>query len=278
MNASPAPTVSTTSIGSRRHAHERSADQGPGAVAAERDDGHRRPEPGPAGQHLVDRVAGIEPGDVLVTGLDQVAEGDELLDARTLVMGVAQQRRPQVGVEGDRRVVARLARRSAGPGRRPAAGPCRSSRCAGGRRRPARATRAGPRLRSKVYVATPRVVQPVRSPSACGRPRPSRRRTWTPSRSRCSRICSPRGVRRRCGWPARPRGRAGPGRGRRWPGCPRRARALVPSGETTMSTSASPTTRVSWPSRDGPAAIEGPPGRGCPAGRPGTRHARRCRR
>ena len=114
MNESPAPTVSATwSTRAGASAELAGGAHAVGdAVAATGDDDEPGTQPSPRGHDLGKGLAGIQPVDVVLAGLDDVAQGDELLDPDADLVDRAHDRGADVGVVGDRRVLAGVGERS----------------------------------------------------------------------------------------------------------------------------------------------------------------------
>ena len=228
MNASPAPTVSTTSHGHRARLTCPAARKGEDAVTATGDDD----DLGPAREPVARRRSRpgrrrVEVGEVLVAGLDQMGERERALDLGPRAAGVRLQVGTDVRVVGD-----------GSPGRSQRADPAGDRGVAGRQPRGERAEVHGARRRPgrRELGVGPAEVGRAVDPEAVlgdavggqlderdGRGLVARRRTATGRRRSAARACAARcragratAARRR-----RPAGRAGPARARRCTGCRR---------------------------------------------------------
>lgn len=75
----------------------------PCTLFAHRDRDDCRPQRQPGSRRVVGRVIGVDPAQVLIADLDDVAAFHEMLDALTRRFPVGDQRGPHVGVQRDRR-------------------------------------------------------------------------------------------------------------------------------------------------------------------------------
>ncbi len=119
MNASPAPTVSTTSTGRACTRADPACAHRERAALAHRHRDDRRAQPQPCPRHLLGRAVRVDPVQVLVAGLDDIAPLDETVDSAARLFVVLDQRRPHIGVERDRgRDVVGVQQRRGGPAAR----------------------------------------------------------------------------------------------------------------------------------------------------------------